>query len=75
MLKIDTLTQLASLMQGSLNRCERCGKEGNVYDCEECQETKEQFASTITDLVNALEPNGEKRMLILLEALAPILES
>lgn len=71
----EELKALTSLMQEALSRCEHCGKEGSVYDCDECQETKVQFTSIMTDLVNGLEPNGERRMAMMLDALAPILDN
>ncbi len=71
---ITALKALSEALQDSLNRCEHCGKEGEVFDCEECNYDKTKFTEQMTNLVNLLESDGDKRLAILMGILQPILK-
>jgi len=69
----EILKQLTIVFSESLSRCEHCGKEGEVFDCDDCKRNKEDFASHMTDLINKLSTNGDVKLLVGLEVLELIL--
>lgn len=66
---IKTLSQQ---FYDATSRCENCGKEGEVYDCPECREDKELFASALLDVLNTMDLDPDKRFFLAMYATDPV---
>ena len=61
------LRSLAWLMSDAMSRCEHCGHEGGVFVCDDCQYTKEQWSSTVLDLLILLKAEPDARVMVMID--------
>lgn len=65
---------LAATQMDALSRCEHCGQDGSVFNCDDCQANAAAFLSGIVDLANLIIDDTVQRFLFTIVDAPPNLE-
>lgn len=68
------LDSLTAPLIDALSRCEHCGQDGSVFNCDDCQANAAAFLSGIVDLANLIIDDTVQRFLFTIVDAPPNLE-
>ena len=64
------IEQMTVLFRETLDRCEHCGREGDVFHCDPCQNAKAELLGIVSDILTQVGKNPETDTLFCLRIVA-----